>query len=225
MLNSDPSALPARSPSIELAERGWVQALLSVLPAAVTFFMAYLWLGGSLFNVAAMSSFLVEPLIVAQKGYTGDPGPNLMEIIQASIAGHHPPSWLFATAVYVVPVAISAWLIFYISRQKEVFPSAARIALLALISLAMFKHHSYDNALLIFPAAFALRNIRQHAGKIVLALVCFSWLVDRVVGQFTHNLPGLYLVEFAVLVWIGILLHRIASGRGSEMREPVLASD
>jgi hypothetical protein len=204
-----------------VAEESWIQALLSLLPAAISFFLVYFWLGGSLFSFARMASFLVEPLAVAQKGYVGRPGPNLMEIIQDGVAGHHPPHWFYTTTVYIIPTLLSAAMIFYFALHKARFPTTARIAFLALISLALFKHHSYDNALLIFPAALALRYLKLFAAKMVLALLCFSWFMDRLIDQIAPHLQYLYLVQFAALVLMGLFLYRMAN-KLSEMREPSL---
>jgi len=205
-----------------LAEKGWMPASISLLPAAVSFFIAYFWLGGGLFSLSGMISFLVEPLRVAQTGYTGGPGPNLMEIIQASFAGYHPPFWLFVTAVYGIPIVASGVLIFYISRQQMNFSFQARIAFLALISVALFKHHSYDNVLLIFPAALALQNLRLFAAQMVMGFLGFCWFLDRVIDQVAPHLHYVYLAQFGVLVLMGVCLYRTACESAS-IRELVSA--
>jgi len=205
-----------------LAEKGWTHALLSLVPASIAFFLAYFWLGG-VFSIGKMFFFLIEPLIVAQRGYTGYPGPNLMEIIQRLTAGYHLSGWASAAAVYVVPIFLAGILIFHIARHKANFPFTARVAFLTLISLALFKHHTYDSALLLFPAALALRYLQLFASKMVIALLCFCWFLDRLIDQFAPRLPYMYLVEFAVFVLMGFFLYRIACEVSSEMREPVMA--
>lgn len=154
---------------------GFAAALLSIVPALGALLFTYVWVGGSLLHPVGLIHLLIEPLKVAQTGYFGSPGPNLMGAIEVALRGAPLGALTVTGLVYGVPLVISAMLVYLVARRKSRMGWDLQIALLAVISVALFKHHPYDSVVLLFPAAYSLKNIGTVAARWSLGAIAYLW--------------------------------------------------
>lgn len=187
---------------------GFVTALLSLAPALATFLFAFLWLGGSLRNPAAMLSMLTAPMKVAQTGFFGSAGPNLMDILEWGLTHLHVAPGIVKIAVFTLPLIIAAALLFRKTRPTSGLSLEGQISLMAIISIALFKHHSYDTVVLLFPVAYCLRNLHEHTARWALGLLCYLWYGERLLRAAGLQQDWNFLTGFVVLCAVTVLIEQ-----------------
>jgi hypothetical protein len=187
---------------------GIAAALLSLVPALVTLVFVYLWTGGSLLHPVGLLHMLFEPLKVAQSGgYFGTPGSNLMDALELGLKGSHLAPAMVSGLEYGLPLVISTVLIYLIARKKSSLSWDLQIALLALVSILLFKHHGYDEVVLLFPVAYCMRNIRTMAARWALGILCYLWYGERLAqAAVSGALKYGFGLDIALLVLAGILI-------------------
>jgi hypothetical protein len=189
---------------------GFAAVLLSLVPALGALLLVYLWTGGSLLHPAGLLHMLVEPLIVARTGYIGGPGTNLMDMLELALKDSPLGPSMVSGLVYGVPLAISAALLYLIARKKSGMSWNLQISLLAVLSIVLFKHHAYDNVVLLFPAAYCIRNIRRVAARWALGTICYLWFGERLARAVAGALQsGFLVVDVMLLALVGILIARV----------------
>lgn len=203
---------------------GVAAVLLSLVPALATLLFVYLWTGGSLLHPAGLLQMLFEPLKVAQGGgYYGSPGSNLMDGLELVMKGSHLSPLIMGGLEYGLPMAISVVLLYLIARKKSGMRWELQIALMAVLSILLFKHHSYDNVVLLFPAAYAMRNIRVVAARWALGFICYLWYGERVAQAISRTWPWEFLLGITLLTLLGILIARVPFARAATDRLSVSA--
>jgi hypothetical protein len=167
---------------------------------------------------------LFEPLKVAgMGGYFGSPGSNLMDALELVLKGSHFSPLMVGSLEYGVPLAISAVLLYLIARKKSRMDWELQIALLAVLSVLLFKHHAYDNVVLLFPAAYSMRKIRVVAARWALGFICYLWYGERVAQAISRTWPWEFLLDITLLALVGVLIARVPSARATTDRLSVSA--
>jgi hypothetical protein len=160
---------------------------------------------------------LFIPLKAANKGYFGT-GANLMDALEWALARTRLAAPAAKAIVYAVPMAIAAGLIPLFARRKSTIAWEAQVALLAVLSLALFKHHNYDGVFLLFPMAYFLRHLRQIPARWGVALICYPWYGD-VLFRATRKIPAWSVaIELAFLIAIGMIVVRVLPSNPTEQR-------
>lgn len=192
-----------------LLRLGYRAALWSLVPAMAALAIVYLWLGGSLAHPAGLAQMLLAPLKVAMRGYDNVPGPDLMDALQWAISGTRIVAPTTNLIVYAVPIVIAAVLLFFFARRRTGVAWELQIALLAVVSLALFKHHGYDSVVLLFPAACCVRDLGQVAARWGAALICYPWYGEKLLHATGHQPQWSFLIDLAVLAAIGAAVSRL----------------
>ncbi len=194
---------------------GLAAVLLSLIPALATLGFVYLWTGGSLLHPLGLLRMLFEPLKVAGSGYFGSPGSNLMDGLELAMRGSHLGPAMMSGLEYGLPLAISTVLLYLIARKKSGMSWELQIALMAVLSILLFKHHNYDNVVLLFPAAYAMRNIKAVAARWALGLICYLWYGERVAQAISRTWAWEFLLGITLLTLVGILIARVPFARAA----------
>jgi len=193
---------------------GVAAVLLSLVPVLVTVLFVYPWTGGSLLHPAGLLKFLFEPLKVAQTGYIGSPGSNLMDGLELALK-HFQLSPMMTTGLeYGVPLVISVLLLYRIARKKSNMSWELQISLMAVLSILFFKHHSYDNVVLLFPAAYCMRKIRAVPARWTLGIIGYLWYGERLAQAILGTTSWAFLPDMIALALVGILLARMPFAEG-----------
>lgn len=189
---------------------GVAAALLSLIPALATLGFVYVWTGGSLLHPAGLLQMLFEPLKVAQSGgYFGTPGSNLMDALELGMKGSHLSPAMVSGIEYGLPLLISTVLVYFIARKKSLMSWDLQIALLAVLSIVLFKHHGYDEVVLLLPIAYSMRNIRMTTARWALGILCYLWYGERLAEAISGPLKYSFSFDIALLVLAGILIARV----------------
>lgn len=209
-----------------LLRMGYRAALRSLVPAIGALVIVHLWLGGSLVHPAGLVHMLFAPLKVAsQGGYFGGPGPNLMDTLEWALEGTRVSAPMAKLIVYAVPMAVATALLLLFARRKTGVAWDLQIALLALVSLALFKHHPYDGVVLLLPMAYCLTNLRQVAARWGAALICCPWYGDRLLRGIGIQPYWSFVMDLVILAVIGAIVSRVRSSSAAALDEQVLSTE
>ncbi len=175
--------------------------LISALPSLAATLVAWLWMTGG-HGPGIFARILLEPVLVATRGgyFPIGHNPNLMDIIEDILLTFH----VSMNIVNVVTIAVAV-LLCGLVLYKAMFRSANRtvqwhLALMAIMSVCLFRHHDYDSVVLLIPAAYALRLRACREAQAVLALIAYVWYLQRLQEVFTR------LDYSFVLTWIVLML-------------------
>jgi hypothetical protein len=196
-----------------LLEGGVRAVIFSLLPSAVATVLVWLWITHGR-DPHELISILTGPFAVAKYGYFPSGGdPNLMDVLQAPLSRSYQagtfmsniplPTWVNATTL-ASALAICFAVIFVAHRRA---PRAIgwHVALIATMSVTLFKHHPYDGVVLTIPLCYALHHWRRTAGKAAVFGVAYAWYLQKGVEYITwwHFHPlwkYTFFVEFAALI-------------------------
>jgi hypothetical protein len=193
---------------------GAAAALLSLIPALITLVFVYLWTGGSLLHPVGLLQMLFEPLKVAQSGgYSASLGSNLMDVLEFGLKGSHLGPATVGGLEYGLPLVISAGLLYLIARKKSLMSWDLQIALLAVLSILLFKHHPYDEVVLLLPVAYCVRNIRTVAARWALGTLCYLWYGERLARALSGTTHWGFALDIALLALTGVLIALVPSGQ------------
>ncbi len=206
---------------------GWRAALLSVVPAVVTLLLVFAWLHGSFLHPADLSQMAVAPLKVANTGFFGGPGPNLMDALDWGLAVLGLGRKMVTRLEYILPLTASIAMIYWISRRRAHVSWELQLALLGVISVAFYRHHAYDGVVLLFPVAYCLKELRQPLTRWALGLLCYLWVGDRLFRATGLKPDWSWVPDCGVLLIVVILLYRTRrvvgeAERGEELEEGVV---
>lgn len=182
--------------------RGGVRAVLfSAIPSALATLMTWLWLTGG-HQPRLIGRILVEPLLVATRGgyFPIGHNPNVMDIVEDVLRTFHVPMNIVNVATISTAVVLCAALLFLAMFRSSNRTIEWHMALLAIMSIGLFRHHDYDSVVLLIPACYAVRFARERLAQIVLALIAYVWYVQRLVEVFTR------LYYSFVITWIVLML-------------------
>ena len=183
-----------------LLRSGKRAALCSLIPAVAAIVFVWVWLTGA-HHPAGLLSLAAEPFQVARTGFTPLAGDqNLMYLVQTLFhldsSASSQTVELAAALSILLPVS---YLSFYVHRRRSV---AWHLAILATLSYALIKHHSYDGVVLIFPLCYALRRWQVAGARVAMASLAYLFYGQRALEGAHLHPQWSFLVEFAMLMVI-----------------------
>ncbi len=196
---------------------GCVAALLSLAPVIAALLAVYLWLGGSLLHPTALFQLLIAPLKVSRTGYIGLPGPNLMDTLDWYLKLGHVAPFVVSLVAYGVPLVLTVFLLYRITHRERRISWELQVALLAVVSVALFKHHAYDEVVLLFPAAYSLKNRKRVEARWALALICYVWYGERLLIAIHMEPAWGFLLDMVFMMVAGGLLWRMPMSSGQDV--------
>jgi hypothetical protein len=216
---------------VYLLLRGGVRALLfSAVPNILATLLVWVWLThGS--NVHELFALVTEPFAVSQTGYFPSGGdPNLMDVMQLAFLRSYAPNTFFPNRmipawVTVITLgtglAICVAVLYAAIRGRGGRDVPWHAALLGVASFSLFKHHSYDSVVLLFPLCYALARWRRTAAKVAIAATAYDWYGQRALDQiFWIHFPTLwrflFIFAFAVLMVLLAAIYRLGSTTGEQ---------
>ena len=191
--------------------RGVKAVLWSLLPAALSLILVWLWITGG-HDPVAIFRMAAEPLAVARRGFSAAPdNPNLMNLLE-------PLLMRFGAAVsagveLAVATAICAAVSRTAFRDRGADSIPWQMALMATMSYGLFKHHPYDAVVLLLPLCHAVACREQGRAKAVLGLIAYMFY-GRKLLEAAHLHPAwVRLPEFLGVMAILYLTYRIGPPR------------
>jgi hypothetical protein len=193
-------------------------ALLSLIPMLAAIGLVWLWITGG-HDPHALLRIGLEPFAAARTGYTYVAGDqNLMVVMEPQLRRWPEPVMNgveFGAALGVCLVV--SYLAFRRHRGSSV---QWQMALMATMSVGLFKHHSYDALVLLLPLCYALGRWQERRAKIVLGLIGYLFYFQRVLEAVHLHPRWAYLVEFTMLMGILAIMYRLREA--SELVAPEL---
>jgi hypothetical protein len=199
--------------------KGGVRAVvMSALPSVAATVLIWLWLTHGR-NPHELASLITEPFAVSRIGYFPNGGEaNLMDVLQipfvhvwqgnsylpAIMVSNKVNAFLLASALLIC----SAVFYFAIRRHPE-SSVQWQMALLATASFGLFKHHSYDSVVLIFPLCHALRLWRNRRAQVAIGAIVYMWYLERLVEAANLVFPTLFIFEFLVLMLLLAMTYQL----------------
>ena len=189
------------------------RALVSLLPILAGAIVVCLWLG-EWHTGAQLMQFLTSPLHVAEYGYFPRlGGSNLMDMVEPILDSLRVPFRWFD--LIETSCAVLAFIPIFLSRPNGDRRDAvcADVALLALASFALFRHHPYDSVVLLFVVCYALRGPWSRRSIALLCVVAYFWYLQRGLDQLRFVPSWRPPAEFALLAGaLAIMLSLRRSG-------------
>ena len=216
----------APATAIYLLLRGGLRAILfSALPSAAATLLIWLWLTHGT-NLRALVSVITGPLAVSKTGYFPSGGdPNLMDVLQVPLfpsfqpgtflANRPVPGWV-AGLTFAIAAVLCFAILYLATRQRDDRDAVGwHVALMAISSVVLFKHHPYDAVVLLIPFAYSLQHWKRAAGKLALLGIAYSWYFQKAVEFVLRHDPRtwkyLFFVEFAALAFALGAIYRIGA--------------
>jgi hypothetical protein len=194
-----------------LFRRGLRAALWSGVPAVIGSVLVWLWLPGT-HTLRSFIHFFPEPLVVSQLSYSpAGYDNNLMDVLQTLILLIHGSICLSVVNLATITIAILTCVIaFYFAIYKHRGSSIQwQMALVGLLGYALFRHHPYDEIVLIFPFCYALMLWREARAKIVLFVIGYHWYVQRLFDAFNIGFYYIFMLQFALLIVAGMMIYQM----------------
>ena len=189
-------------------------ALWTVVPALVALGLVWLWLTGG-HNPHALVRIALEPLAVAKHGFIPDFGdPNLMNV--AEIGLRRLPENVMNGIELALALAVCVPLSWVAFRRHRNASLGWHMALLATMSYGLFKHHTYDGVVLLFPLCYGLSRWRERAGRWIVGLIAYLFYFERLLEAVHLHRWWFCVPDFAVLMGVLVLTYRL---RAAEPRE------
>jgi hypothetical protein len=192
--------------------RGGLRAVLwSGAPAVVGSVLVWLWLPGT-HTFQSFIHFFVKPLAVSRLSYFPNGSDNnLMDVVQTLIFWVHPTTSVTAvnliTVVTSTLVCIAAfYFAFYRHRGSSI---QWQMALVGTLGYALFRHHRYDEIVLLFPMCYTLILWREKGAKIVLLILGFHWYAQRLLEAFKLRFEYLYILQFVMLMVAAVMIYQL----------------
>jgi hypothetical protein len=190
-----------------LFRRGPKAFALSLLPSLAAVGLVWLWITGGR-QPMELARLVIEPLAVARGGFRPDAGdPNLMNVLEQMLRGR--PEQLVNGAEIVAALAVCLCIGYFAFRRHREADVRWQMAVMAVMSYGLFKHHSYDAVALLLPLAYAAARWREPAAKVVLGLIGYLFFLERGL-QAAHLHSSWFLVpDFLVVMSILALTYRL----------------
>jgi len=187
-------------------------ALLSLIPMLAAIGLVWLWITGG-HDAHVLLRIGLEPFAAARTGYTYIAGDqNLMVVMEPLLHRWSEPvrdGIEFGAALGVCLVV--SYLAFRHHRENSV---QWQMALMATMSVGLFKHHAYDAVVLLLPLCYALGRWQERRAKIVLGLIGYLFYFERVLEAAHLHPRWAYLAEFAMLMAILAMTYRLREPSG-----------
>lgn len=201
-----------------LLRRGVRAAAWSLVPLIAATLLVWGWLPGP-HTMHGLTTVFVEPIVVAQTGYFPSGGdPNLMDVLQATLFHHYAPgsflpaimlpTWLNLLTL-ACALGVCAGVLYFAVRRTRGSSVEWQMALLGTASFGLFKHHSYDAVVLLFPLCYALRLWRHALAWVAIGAVAYVWYLQRVLEMMRLMWRFLFFAEFGVLMVLLFATYRL----------------
>ena len=199
--------------------RGWIFVVWSLLPSIVSTVLVWLWIG-DLHTPGRLIAIAIEPLAVARSGYqpTSDPGLTMMDLGEFLLGGNLVATPRLTATVLLLALGITVLVLTRalnrLGVQAEPPTQEAGgwlLALTATMSFALYKHHSYDEVVLLLPFCYALRYRQRPAAWLALALIGYHWYLQQLVDgrvPFSFAWSGIRLASLLLLLAAVYRIHR-----------------
>ena len=167
--------------------RGLPALLWSLLPAVTATLLVWLWITGG-HDLHHLFALFTEPLAVTRVGYqpTGDPGQTFMDLFEFLLGGGPVATPRLTLISLLVAFAITTAVLLPAARKPfatdhHTDRTGWLAALMATMSFVLYKHHPYDEVVLLFPFCYALRHWRRRASLAAIFLIGYCWYVQPLV--------------------------------------------
>ncbi len=199
--------------------RGWRFFAWSLLPSALATVLVWLWIFHG-HEPGRLVSLVLEPLAVAKSGYqpTSDPGLTMMDLGEFLLGGNLVATPRLTAIVFCVALSITITVLLLALRSlRRSGQSQSRegtgwlLALMAVMSFALYKHHPYDEIVLLLPACYALAYRDRTPAKVALGVIVYHWYLQKLVDghiPFSFLWSGIRLTSFLVLLAAIYGIHR-----------------
>jgi hypothetical protein len=191
---------------------GFRAVLVSLLPTAAGLLLVWLWLTGG-HDLHTLGWLTIAPLKLAKTGYfPSGGGANLMDVLEFPIYRFTTISRSIVDPITLtIALAICFAVLSRVIRGRTPASIQCHMALLGVLSFGLFKHHTYDSAVLLFPICYLLRLRHHRTAQFALAMLAYIWYVERLVdkisllvGDWTFIPQCLMLLTTA---WLILKLH------------------
>ena len=215
----------APATSIYLLLHGGVRALFfSALPSAAATLLLWLWLTRGT-DLHELGGIITGPFAVSKTGYFPSGGdPNLMDVLQTPLfRSYQPgtfltsrplPAWV-AGLTFGIALILCFAILFLASRRHPHNAPGWHVALMAMASIVLFKHHPYDAVVLLIPLAYSLQHWRRPAARVAILGIAYSWYIQKGVEFALAHHPAtwkyLFFIEFAALAIALCAVYRIGA--------------
>ena len=192
---------------------GWRAVSWSIVPAITALLLAWWWITGG-HDPNALLILAKEPFRMARVGYSWGAGDqNLMALLEPLLR------WLGSDLRDTIELAVAMSVCAAVSLPayrrswSEEWSGAGSVrwqmALMATMSYGLFKHHSYDAVVLLFPLCYALRMWRERSAKIVLGILAYLFYLQRVLEALHLHPAWAHGAEFGLLMIILRMTYRL----------------
>lgn len=195
-------------------------ALFTLVPAVTSLVVVWFWLGH---DPHAFLNLATEPFAVARHGFSPDRrDPNLMNV--SEIFMQNQPETLRNGIELVLALAVCIPFSFIAFRRHRRGSLQWHMALLATMSYSLFKHHTYDAVVLLFPLCFALSHWRERDGRWIVGLLAYQFYGERLLDA-AHLHPWWFCIpDFLMLVAVLILTYRLGAQYAKQPNQQTLNS-
>ena len=189
-------------------------ALWSGVVPAVATVLVWLWLPGG-HGLRPLLRFAWEPFQVASAGFLlRGADTNLADVLdplfrRAGLGLAAADRW----ELLLGTVVCAAVFVFSMVRCRQ-STVQYHVALLALASFLLFRHHNYDQVVLLLPLCYALSRFRRAEAKLVLVLLACPWYGQQLAERLHLYWRYLFVPQFFLLVTAGVLLYRLRDSTG-----------
>lgn len=192
--------------------RGGLRAVLvSAVPSLAATLLVWLWLTGG-HNLPILLRILWEPMQVARAGgYSQYADCNLMDVLEFFLQPHLATGAVQAI-IFITPIVLCLGLLFCAMRIHRSSSVQWQLAVMATISIGLFRHHFYDAVVLLIPLCYALALWRHWRAKLALGLIAYLWYFQRIVDAIRRDIPYMFIFQFVLLMivlWAIWGLHRM----------------
>jgi hypothetical protein len=195
-----------------LFRRGMKAFALSLVPAIAAVTLLWVWITGGR-QPMELLRLAIEPLAVARDGFRPQPtDPNLMNIVEQSLRGRS--AGLVSGVEIAVALAVCLFVSYFAFRKNREGEVAWQMSVMAVMSYALFKHHTYDAVVLLLPLAYAMARWHERTAKVSLGLIGYLFFLER--GLQAAHLHPVWLrwPNFLVVMSVLALTYRMGSATG-----------
>jgi hypothetical protein len=188
--------------------------LFSALPCAAATLLAWLWITG-VHSFGSLVRLIEEPFAVSRTGYfPSGVDSNLMDVFETVLVRLHAPQAIVNPVTFLTALLLCL-AVLYVAMRRRASSAQWQVALMALMSFCLFKHHTYDGVVLLLPFCYALRLMQDASARVVIVLLAFVWYIERIIEFVTGHLEYLYIVTWFVLMTVLLLVWKL---RGIEQK-------
>lgn len=202
---------------------------MSVLPALAGLLLVWWWLPGA-HHLADLVHLATAPVRLMHIGYfPNGREANLMDCLEVPLYAARLDRNVVDSITFVISFLICFVVLYRAARRPMPLSLRAQVALMAVLSFSLFKHHAYDSVVLLFPLCYLLSLWRHGAAQVALGLLGYVWYAERAVDQLVPSTgEWIFFPLCAMLLLLAALLfplRNVETGPGAEPSlEPVQAS-